>query len=119
MPVITVKEASAASVIGTNLMSGNRIQTAASFRKVNRIGVVGSAVPGDASVDLFYGSEYIGTFFNTTGGANLIPTSNVDMIEIPDEKFTEPGEPINLLISDVGATNVLAVTLEIDEVQGR
>lgn len=119
MPTITVKEDSAASAVGTNLMSGNRIQLAAAFRRVKRIGVVGSAAVGDASVDLFYGSEYMGTFFNTQAGANLIPTNDNDMLALQDETLNEPGEPLNLLISDAGATNVLAVTLEIENVPVR
>jgi len=115
MPTVTVKEASAASVVGTNMMSGNRVQVASTFRRVRRLGVVGSAAAGDSSVDLFYGSVFVGNFFNTTAGADKVPTNNVDMIPVTDDNIANPGDPINLLISDAGATNILVATLEIEE----
>ena len=115
MPSITVKESAAGSAVGTNLLSGNRLQNGVSYRRVRRIGVVGSAAVGDASVDLFYGSLYVGTFFNTSAGANLVPLEAKDMMPIAGEDLAQPGENINVLISDAGATNVLVVTLEIDE----
>jgi len=115
MPTITVKEDSAASAVGTNLLAGNRVQISPNFRRVKRLGFVGSAAIGDASVDLFYGSEYIGTFFNTTAGASKIPTNDTDMLLIADERLAVPGEPLNLLVSDAGATNIVVATLEIEE----
>jgi len=36
MPTITVKESAAAEAVGTNLMSGNRIQMASTFRRVRK-----------------------------------------------------------------------------------
>ncbi len=101
--------------MGTNLLSGNRVQIAPVYRRVKRIGLVGSAAVGDASVDLFYGSTYIGTFFNTSAGANLIPLDAKDLISVESEEVCLPGEPLNVLISDAGGTNVLVTTLEIEE----
>ncbi len=115
MPTITIKETTAASAVNTNLMAGHREQTKYSYRDVKKIGVVGSVNPGDASVDLFYGSTFVGTFFNSTGGANVIPKPDTDMMEIDDDNFCNPGEPINVIISDAGLTNVLVVTLVIEE----
>lgn len=115
MSNITVKEAAAASAVGTNLMAGNRMQTNPRPRFVRRIGVVGSAAVGDASVDLFYGNTFIGTFFNTSAGANLIPLDAKDMVPVSSNVGMEPNEPLNVLISDAGATNVLVVSLELVE----
>lgn len=115
MATITIKEAAAASAVGTNLMAGNRMQIVPRVRTVQRIGVVGSAAVGDASVDLFYGNTYIGTFFNTSAGANLIPLDAKDLVNVASNVGMEPNEPLNLLVSDAGATNVLVITLEILE----
>lgn len=79
------------------------------------MGVVGSAAVGDAAVDLFYGDTYIGTFYNTTAGANVIPVDSKDLLRVPSQYVLEPNEPLNVLISDQGATNVLVVTMEIQE----
>lgn len=114
MTTLTVLESAAGNAVGTNLMSGNRVQSAPIFRKVSKIGVVGSAAIGDASVDLFYGSTYVGTFFNTTAGA-VLPLEARDIVEVGGDLLLEPSEPLNILISDAGATTTLRVTLEIEE----
>lgn len=115
MSNITIKESAAASAVGTNLMAGNRVQSAPRPRFVKRIGVVGSAAVGDSSVDLFYGNVYIGTFFNTTLGAAVLPLDARDMINVSSNVGMEPNEPLNVLISKASTTNILAVTLEIQE----
>lgn len=114
MPNITVQESAAGSAIGTNLMAGNREQMKNSYRRVSRIGVVGSAVLGDSSLDLFYGSTYIGTFFPTTIGV-VLPLEARDFVGVDPTIVCEPAEPINLLVSDVGVTNVMRATLVIEE----
>lgn len=115
MALVTVKESTAGSAVGTNLMAGHRQQIVPRYRRVTRLGVVGSAAAGDAAVDLFYGDTYIGTFYNTTSGANVIPVDSKDMMSVPSQYVLEPNEPLNLLISDAGSTNVLVVTMEIQE----
>jgi len=111
MPSETVLEGSAGSAVGTDLFSSSRQRTAGYNRVITAIGLVGSANPSDAAVDLFIGSRFAGRFFNTTGGANKVPTANADMkpIRVP----VPAGEPIALLIADAGATNVLAATVDI------
>lgn len=115
MATITIKEATAASAVDTNLMAGHRLQISPRFRRVRRLGVVGSAAVGDAAVDLFYGDTFIGRFYNTSAGASLIPLDAKDMMPVVSRYALERNEPLNLLISDAGATNILVVTLEIEE----
>lgn len=116
MPSITVVESAAASAVGTNLMAGNREQSKPRLRQVTSIGLVGSAAVRDAAVQLFYGDTFIGEFFNTTAGANVLPLYQRDIVAVDPTMAAEPGEPINLLISDAGLTNVLVCTLEISEI---
>lgn len=115
MPTITFKESAAASAVNTNLFAGNREQIKNRARRVRRIGVVGSAAVGDASVDLFYGSTYVGTYYNTSAGAAVVPLESKDLIPVAGNMVCEPGEPINVLVSDASGTNVLVITLEIEE----
>jgi len=114
MSNITIKEAAVGQAVGTNLMAGNRLQTAPRPRFVKRIGVVGSAVPGDASVDLFYGNTFIGTFFNTTIGA-VVPLDSKDIVQVASNLGMEPYEPLHVLTSKVSTTTVMTVSLEIQE----
>lgn len=115
MATFTVKEASAASAVGTNLMAGHREQMRNAYRVVKRLGLVGSTNPGDAAVQLFYGNTFIGEFFNTSGGANLIPLEAKDLVTVSSDVACEPGEPLNVIISDAGAGNVIVVTLDVEE----
>lgn len=114
MPTITVEESSAASAVGTNLMSGNRVQVASTRRRVRRIGVTGSAVLGDAELQLFYGSVFVGNFRPTTIGV-VMPLDARDMIPVVDDNICMPGESLNLFVSDAGATNIIRATMEIEE----
>lgn len=116
MPTVTIKEGSAASAVGTNLTQGHRVQTSPMYRRVKRIGVVGSTNPGDASIDLYFGSTYMGTCYNSTGGANIVPKSDGDMFFIDQNTLLKPNEALHVLVSDAGATNVLVVTMEIEEI---
>lgn len=116
MATVSIPVAQATAVVGFNIMGGNRIQTAPHYRTINRIGLVGSTNPGDCSVDVFYGSTYIGTFFNTSGGANIIPLDSKDMMNLHSNYVCEPNEPINILVSKAAVTNAIMLTMEIDEV---
>jgi len=112
MTTITVQESAAAQAVGTDLMANSRVKTSNSARVVASIGVTGSAVLGDSSLDLFYGSKYIGTFFPTTIGV-VLPKPDTDIMAVGSNEICMPGEPIALLVSDASATNVMRATLNI------
>lgn len=116
MATTTVLESAAASAVGTDLMDGNKLSTSSLPRRVTHIGVVGSTNPSDAAVDLFYGSTFMGKFFNTTGGATVIPKADADLIPVGGPLVCAPNEPIHVFISDASLANVLAVTLVIQEI---
>lgn len=116
MAYITLKGVAAASAtVGTNMMAGHRLQIAPKLRRVSRIGVTGSAAAGDSAVDLFYGDTYIGTFYNTTLGANIIPLDSKDMMNVTSTYVLDRNEPLNLLVSTQPTTNPLNVSMEIQE----
>lgn len=117
MTEYTIKESAAATAIDTDLIATQaaRIMTSHRYRRVVRIGVVGSANPGDFGVDLYYGSTFISRFYNTSGGANLIPLEAKDLKNVGSDLVNEPGEPLRLVIIDAGATNIAVITLDIQE----
>lgn len=110
-------ESAAASAVGSVLNNGQRGQNGPRSRRVNRIRVGGSAAAGDAKVDLFYGDTYIGRFTNTIAGAvAAIAWDQLRDNQFPDPKWiTSPGEFINVIIADAGATNVIVVQVDVEE----
>lgn len=118
MPTYEWTEAAAASAVGTMLNNGQRGQSGSGRpRRVNRIRVGGSAAAGDAKIDLFYGDTFIGRFTNTAAGAvAAIAWDAVRDNQFPDPKWVaSPGEFINCIIADAGATNVIVVQADVEE----
>lgn len=115
MANITFQESAAATAAGTDLFANNFFQFDARPRIVSRIGVSGSSAAANASVDLFYGTEKIGTFFNTSGGAVAAPLDAKDMMPVRSNRAILPYEPVRVLVNTASATNKLTITLEIQE----
>lgn len=118
MVLVDIAEASAASVVGTDLLANAppNVARAPGARRVNRIGLVGSTNPGDAAIDLFYGADFVGRFFNTTGGANVVPVDAKDMQDVSNgDMFLKPNEDLKVVIQDAGVTNVVRIKLDIEE----
>lgn len=115
MPTVIVKEASAGSAVGTNIMSGNRFQTATTWRKVVRVGVTGSNAAAAGSMDLLYGSTVIANGLSPTTSGAVIPLEAKDILPIRSDYWCEPGEPINVIITAVSTTTPFTLLLEIDE----
>lgn len=120
MATTTVITAAASATVGVDLMDGQKLQTSPMQRKVTKIGVVGSTAIADFAVELFYGSVFMGKFYNTTAGASKIPTANADMITVGGPLRCAPNDPIHLFVADAANTENVAVTLQIQEfVPGR
>jgi hypothetical protein len=118
MANVTVQEASAGTAVGTDIfqLAGNTFfVTAPVGRVLRRIGVTGSTAAGNASIDLYIGTEKIGTYFNTTSGA-VVPVDAKDMMPVITHRGVLAGEAIRLIISKASTTNVLSVTLELQEI---
>lgn len=111
MAVYTARETSAGQAVGVNISSGARWQVAGNYRVLRRLALTGSAAAGDAAIDLFIGNLYVGTYYNTSTGT--APVEAKDYIKV--DYVVEPGEPINCIISDAGATNVLQVAVEMED----
>lgn len=116
MAFMTIVEASAASAVGTDLMDGERLQTSSLPRRVTQIGLGGSTAVGDWAIDLFYGSEFVGRFYNTTTDNAIDDT---DMLNIPGILVCAPNEPIHLFVHDPSNTNAGVIQLGIQEIPPR
>lgn len=112
---VTFQESAAATAAGTDLFANNFFQFDARPRIVSRIGVSGSTASANCAVDLFYGTEKIGTFFNTTGGAVAAPLDAKDMMPVRSNRAILPYEPVRVVVNTASTTNKLTITLEIQE----
>jgi len=80
-------------------------------RKLVKIGVVGSTNPADAGFDLYAGGKYIGSYMNTTGGANITPKADSDMLELSGEDIIPANVNLVGIVNDAAATNAVIVAL--------
>lgn len=113
MGFMTIVESAAATAAGTDLMDGERLQTSALPRRVVSIGIGGSTAVGDCAIDLFYGNEFVGRFYNTTTD-NAI--DSVDTLAIPGILICAPNEPIHLFVHDASNGNPMVIQLGIQEI---
>jgi hypothetical protein len=115
MSNVTVIEASAGTAAGTDLMANNFYQLDGRARVVSRIGLSGSTAAAPGFVDLFYGSEKIGTFITTSSGAVAAPLDSKDMMPVRSNRALLPNEPLRVLVNTISTTNKMTLTLEIQE----
>lgn len=118
MANVGIKESAAASAAGTDLMTqGNNsfFQFDSRPRIVSRIGVTGSSAVINAAVDLFYGTEKIGTFYNTQSGAAAVQEAR-DLKPVRSNRALMPHEPLRIIVNTPSAATALYVELEIQEV---
>jgi hypothetical protein len=109
--IIEVHESAAASAVGTDLLDGHRGQQSGRMRVIKFAGLVGSAAEGDAAVDLYYGDVYVGTIYNSSEGANIAVKADADLKPVGGGLICPANTPIHALVTDAGATNILALTL--------
>jgi hypothetical protein len=83
------------------------------WRRVARIGVVGSAVIGDCTLTLWFGKRQIAVLEPTTVGATVWPLDD-DMIPISEPALCPPLTDM-ILETTLATTNVLRVILETQE----
>lgn len=97
-------------------MDGEKNQTSTLPRRVTHLGFVGSTAVADCAVELFYGSMYIGRFYNTTAGASKVPLANSDLIPIGGPLICRENDPLRLIVVDIPDTQNVAFTIVIQEI---
>lgn len=118
MPSATFSVTAANFAIGQDIFSvgtGMGVKQAQSgngtARKLVKIGVVGSTNPSDAGFDLYAGGKYIGSYMNTTGGANVVPKPDGDIVLLSGEDIVPANVNLVGIVNDPAATNPVTVTL--------
>lgn len=85
-------------------------------RKLTKIGVTGSTNAGDAGFDLYAGGKYLGSFMNTTGGANVVPKESQDLISTTEDII--PGNVTLVgIVNDAAAANPVNITVVWEDAQ--
>lgn len=109
MALTTIGTAAAVAVLGYNLLQNRPdVQSAGRTRTLRGFAVTGSAVIGDASVDVKVGDRVVGTFFNS---ALLTPQADRDVQKM--SVHVPPGSPVSVIVTDAPATSILYVMLDL------
>lgn len=115
MANISFQESAAGTAANTDLFANNFFQFDARPRVVSRVGVSGSTAAAPGAIDMFYGTEKIGTFFTTSTGAVAFPLDAKDMMPVRTNRALLPNEPLRVLVNTISTTNKMSITLEIQE----
>lgn len=110
MATFSISTLAATAVVGYDLMSNSSYALKPYNRVISSVGCVGSTNPADAKFDLFVGETKVGDFFNTTGGANIVPNTDKDWIR--QNIFVPANVQLRAVVSDAAATNPLVVTFQ-------
>jgi len=109
MALTTIGTAAATAVLGYNLLQNRPdVQSAGRTRTLRGFALTGSAVIGDASVDVKVGDRIVGTFYNS---ALLTPQSNRDVMNM--SVHVPAGTPVSVIVVDAPATSVLYAMLDL------
>jgi len=110
MALYTV-EAVAATAVGVNIIRDQFFTIAPVPRILRKVGYVGSVNPADAGYSCLIGPTQVMTGFNTTGGNNIVPTADTDMLEV--NEVIPPNVPLSFPITTAGVTNQTVLMLDI------
>jgi len=103
MPNFTSDVAAAAATIGTDLFSGEVWARTPQDRTLNGIAFTGSAVIGDAEIEVYIDEVRVGNFFNSA-----LLTPQVDRDIQPLEALGIPGgAQLRALVVDAPATSIV------------
>lgn len=101
----------AEAALGEDMLKDEKFNRTNYSRWLSSIAVVGSTNIGDCGFELFSGERRIGTFYNTAGGANLIPDDS-------DRKYPKSivraSEGLSLICIDAAAGNNVVFELKFD-----
>lgn len=112
--VYTILVPQATAVAGYNVIGDEKWKTQPYTRKLVAAGLVGSTNPSDCSIEFYAGENRLAKIFNTTGGANKIPTrDDIQFIGAPIPKGVE----LQAKVVDAAVANDIAVMVKTDIVK--
>lgn len=99
------------AVVGYNMFEDESWKNVNYNRWISSFAIVGSTNPQDFAVELRVGQRLVGTFYNSTGGANIIPDDT-------DRKFVKAfvprGQEIQCIVIDAAAGNSVVAEIKFD-----
>jgi len=104
-------EAGTALAVGTNIIRDQFFTIAPVPRILRKVGYVGSTNPADAGYACLIGPTQVLNGFNTTGGANIVPTADVDMLEV--NEIIPPNVPLSFPVTVAGNTAQTVLAIDI------
>jgi len=109
MALTTIGTAAAVAVLGYNLLQNRPdVQSSGRNRVLRGLALTGSAVIGDASVDVKVGDRVVATVFNS---ALLTPQMDRDLMALSVN--VPAGVPVSVIVVDAPATSILYVMLDV------
>jgi hypothetical protein len=104
-------EAGTGLAVGTNIIRDQFFVIAPVPRILRKVGYVGSTNPADAGYSCLIGPTNVMTGFNTTGGANIVPNADTDMLEV--NEIIPANVPLSFPVTTAGtgAQTVLALDI--------
>ena len=104
----------AVAIVGADLFDGETWGRAPRNRVITEFAMVGSTNPADTKIDLKVEETGIGSFFNTQGGANLVPQK--DDIRVLNRYFVPANAQIRAIVTNAAATNAVNFLLSVEDV---
>jgi hypothetical protein len=95
---------------GKDYFAGKVYQISNRARHFEAGGFVGAVNPGDSSVDIFSGGNFVGTLFNSRGGANISFQYLTDLK--PFDFVAGPGELVQAILKLNAGTNLLELSVD-------
>jgi len=110
MPNYTADNTAAVAIVGADLFSGEVWARAPQDRMLNGVAFTGSAVVGDAEIELLIDEVRVGSFFNS----KLLTPDNDDLV--PLESLGIPGgAQLRAIVVDAVATSVAFVMVALED----
>jgi len=111
MPNFTVSVPAATAILGADLLLGERFKRTPQARTLEAIALTGSAVIGDAEIEVFIDEIRVGNFFNN---ALLFP--NNDHLVSLESLFIPGSSELQAIVVDAAATSPLNLMLQLEDV---
>lgn len=109
MALTTVSVPAATAVLGYDLLTNRADVASAGRRRIIRgLSLTGSAVAGDARVDVKVGANIVGTLYNSALG---FPTQDASFFKTA---YNVPaGSAISVIVTDAPATNAINLLIDV------
>jgi len=110
MPNFTTAVAAAVAILDADLLVGQRFARTPQNRTLEAVAFTGSAVVGDAEIEMFIDEIRVGSFFNS----KLLVPDNDDLISL-ESLFIPGSSQLQAVVVDAAATSPVFVMLALED----